>query len=267
MSEEMKTCFVIMPISDQDGYEKGHFTRVYQHIIKPACEKAGFYAIRADDEIKTNYIVLDIIKKIIESEIVICDLSAKNPNVLYELGIRQAFNKKAVLIKDNKTNRIFDIQGLRTIDYDENLRIDEVQKGINNIAKTLKETYETKEEDVNSLIQLLSLKPAEISSSIEISKESSLIMESLNDISNRLSRLEKGNGNKGRVFPKKKNGIDVYDVNGWEVKIGTEFFKNGELIGKLIDLHPDSIFLEKDGKVFQIMRSDKLYSEIDLLPF
>jgi hypothetical protein len=265
MSENLKTCFVIMPISDQEGYEKGHFTRVYQHIIKPACEKAGFLAIRADEEIKTNYIVIDIIRKIIESEIVICDLSAKNPNVLYELGIRQAFNKRAVLIKDNKTNRIFDIQGLRTIDYDENLRIDEVQKGINSIAKTLKETYNTKSEDVNSLIQLLSLKPAEIPTSVEISKESSLIINSLNDISNRLIRLEKNSG--GKVSPKKKDGVDAYDVNGWDVKIGEQLFHGEKFIGRLIDVHPDSIFTEEGGKVTQIMRSDKLYSEIDTLPF
>lgn len=264
MSKKEKTCFVIMPISDQDGYEKGHFTRVYQHIIKPACEKAGFTAIRADDEIKTNYIVIDIIRKIIESEIVICDLSAKNPNVLYELGIRQAFNKKAVLIKDIKTNRIFDIQGLRTIDYDESLRIDEVQKGINNIAKTLKETYETEEKDVNSLIQLLSLKPAEVPSSVEISKESSLIIKSLNDISNRLIRLEK---NGGKNYSYNKNKIDSYDVNGWDVKIGEELFKGTESVGKLVDVHPDSIFLKKDGKVYQIMRDNKLYREIDTLPF
>ena len=32
----LKTCFVIMPISDVDGYEKGHFGRVYEYLIKPA---------------------------------------------------------------------------------------------------------------------------------------------------------------------------------------------------------------------------------------
>jgi hypothetical protein len=35
-----KKCFIIMPISDQEGYEKGHFSRVYKHLIKPACEKS-----------------------------------------------------------------------------------------------------------------------------------------------------------------------------------------------------------------------------------
>ena len=108
MEKEIKSCFIIMPISDQDGYDKGHFNRVYEHLIKPACIKAGFKPIRADEEVKTNYIVVDIIRKILDSEMVLCDLSAKNPNVLYELGLRQAFNRKVVLIKDKKTNRIFE---------------------------------------------------------------------------------------------------------------------------------------------------------------
>ena len=38
--ETKKTCFVIMSISDVDGYEPGHFTRVYAYLIKPACEQA-----------------------------------------------------------------------------------------------------------------------------------------------------------------------------------------------------------------------------------
>ena len=40
-ANEPKTCFIIMPISDVDGYQKGHFNRIYEHIIKPACEKNG----------------------------------------------------------------------------------------------------------------------------------------------------------------------------------------------------------------------------------
>jgi hypothetical protein len=119
----LKKCFVIMPISDNTDYPAGHFTRVYEHIIKPACAIAEFEPVRADDIQSTNFIVLDIIKNILESEMAICDLSSKNPNVLYELGIRQAFNYPVTFTKDIKTKRIFDIQGFRDITYDESLRI------------------------------------------------------------------------------------------------------------------------------------------------
>jgi hypothetical protein len=255
------TCFVIMPISDIEGYEKGHFTRVFQHLIKPACEKAGFKPIRADDEIITNYIVIDIIRKILESDIVICDLSSTNPNVMYELGIRQSFNKKSVLIKDVKTSRIFDIQGLRTIDYDENLRIDEVQKNIENISKTLRETYENEKHEINSIIQLLSIKPAEITTSIEISKESSIIIESLNEISNRLNRLEKG---KNSIL---NNGAQKFNINGMEIELGRDLYDVDTPIGKLIDVHSDAIFVEMNNKIRKIFKTDEMYQRIDNLPF
>ena len=114
-TEEGPVCFVLMPISDPEEYDTGHFRRVYDHLIVPSCEKAGFNPVRADEVKKTNHIVLDVLKKIVESEMVLCNLSSKNPNVLYELGIRQAFNLPVTIIKDKSTSRIFDIQGIRDI--------------------------------------------------------------------------------------------------------------------------------------------------------
>lgn len=118
-----KTCFVIMPISESGSYPEGHFKRVYEYIIKSACLKAQFKPIRSDDILNTNYIAIDVIKRIINSDMAICDLSSRNPNVFYELGIRQAFNRPVTLIRDSLTDRVFDIQGFRDIEYDENLRI------------------------------------------------------------------------------------------------------------------------------------------------
>ena len=100
MSEDKKKCFVIMPISDAEGYDKGHFTRVYEHLIKPAVIEAGFEPVRADDTSKANFIVMDILQQILACDMAICDLSSRNPNVFYELGVRQSFNKRTVLICD-----------------------------------------------------------------------------------------------------------------------------------------------------------------------
>ena len=115
-------CFVIMPISDPDGYEVDHFRRVYEDLFVPACEKAGFRAVRADATAQSNLIHLDILQKLINSPMVLCDLSARNPNVLFELGIRQAFDKPTVLVQETGTPRIFDISPLRIIDYRPGLR-------------------------------------------------------------------------------------------------------------------------------------------------
>lgn len=154
-----KSCFIIMPIADMDDYEPGHFLRVYEHLIKPACINAGFEPHRADFVAASNYIIIDILRKILDSDLVICDLSGRNPNVLYELGVRQAFNLPTVLIKDIKTPKIFDIQGLRYTEYNHTLRIDEVEKERERIQKSILATA-ANPNDVNSMIQLLGVKPA-----------------------------------------------------------------------------------------------------------
>ncbi|WP_018343721.1 hypothetical protein [Cytophaga aurantiaca] len=184
-----KKCFVIMPISDQLGYNEGHFDRVYEYIIKPACLAAGFKPIRADEVMTTNHIAIDIIRNIINCEMAVCDLSSKNPNVLYELGIRQAFNLPVTLLKDHKTERIFDIQEFRDVGYDESLRIDNVQDAIENLTETIKNTYNNKNE-VNSLVSLLGIESAKITEKTIISVDTTLILKTLESLDQRLYNIE-----------------------------------------------------------------------------
>ncbi|QHD95994.1 hypothetical protein HND96_11220 [Proteus terrae subsp. cibarius] len=187
---EKKTCFVIMPIADSAGYEHGHFMRVYRHLIKPACERAGFSPIRADDVSSSNMIVVDILKKIIESDIAICDLSSRNPNVLYELGLRQAFNKKTIIIKDKDTSSPFDVSGFRYTEYDQILRIDNVQNEIISISKALKDTFESKD-DINSIVQLLKIKPADIGDVTNLNTNETFILNMLAKLDKKIDRIDR----------------------------------------------------------------------------
>lgn len=179
---EKKKCFIIMPISDPDDYKRGHFNRVYDYLIKPACEVAGFEPVRADETSKSNMIIIDILKKVVNYDIAICDISTRNPNVFYELGFRQAFNKKTFLIKDEKTNIPFDISSIRTLPYDENLRVDEVKKSVLNLSRCIKETYDNEENDANSLIQLLSIETAVLPETMTLKEDTSIILNELKEI-------------------------------------------------------------------------------------
>lgn len=164
-------CFIIMPISNQSGYEDGHFSFVYDDIIKPAVEKAGMVTYRADESKHTNLIQLDILKKVINSDIAICDMSAKNPNVFYELGMRQAFDMPTVLMKDNITTAPFDISGLRYVNYNKDMKYRDVLMAVDALSEALVTTYEKRDDrsEINSLIRLMELSsPAELKS-IDIS--------------------------------------------------------------------------------------------------
>lgn len=240
-NDNKKKCFVIMPISDQDGYESGHFNRVYNHLIKPAILKAGFEAHRADEQSSSNLIILDIIKKIVDSDLVLCDLSAKNPNVLYELGIRQAFDKKTVLIKDNKTEKIFDISSLRTIPYDDKLRIDNTQKEIELIAKSIGETFTSKETDGNSLIQLLSIASAKLDNNLEISQDSQIVFNALKSFESKLSNFE------GFV---RKNSRDVRSSikhGHITLELHHDLFIENDYVGEIIDIGSQNNVITKLG--------------------
>ncbi|WP_050149406.1 hypothetical protein, partial [Yersinia enterocolitica] len=187
-----KTCFIIMPIADVPSYESGHFNRVYQHLIAPACRKAGFKPIRADEVNSSNMIVLDILKKIVECDMAVCDLSSRNPNVLYELGLRQAFNKKTVLIKDRITTSPFDVQAFRYAEYDSSLRVDNVQNEITSLAASIKSTYEA-QDDVNSIVQLLQIEPAKIGEKTQLNTSDTIILSAIKNLTNRVDNLHSYN--------------------------------------------------------------------------
>ena len=143
MSEEnkTKTCFVIMPISDQPKYPTGHFDKIYEQIIVPAVKEAEFEPIRADSNQICDSIMQKILKNLIECDMAICDLSSRNPNVMYELGIRQAYGKKVVLVQDDATDKIFDVAGINTVFYKRDRLYENVIKAKDDIANAIKETY------------------------------------------------------------------------------------------------------------------------------
>lgn len=159
MTSRQEDCFVIMPISDPDDYVKGHFKHVYDDIITPACEKSGYRAIRADDVLETNMIHLDVLKKLLDTPMAVCDLSTRNPNVLFELGLRQAFDKPVVLIQEKNTPKIFDIAPLRFTEYRKERIYHQVIEDQDNIALSIEATKNAigKGDGINSIVKLLSL--------------------------------------------------------------------------------------------------------------
>jgi hypothetical protein len=154
-----RDCFAIMPIADVDGYPQGHFRHVYEDIIIPGCAAAGYKAVRADEVKASNLIHLDILRKLIDAPIAVCDLSSRNPNVLFELGIRQAFDKPVVLIQEKGTPRIFDIAPLRYLEYSQDMKYHEVLRTQKELAETIQATVaaDADEGNVNSIVKLLAL--------------------------------------------------------------------------------------------------------------
>lgn len=256
--DDLKECFIIMPISNNTNYPDGHFDRVYKYLINPACELAGFKAIRADEVNNTNYIALDIIKRIINSDMAICDLSSQNPNVLYELGIRQAFNKPVTLIKDKVTKRIFDIQGFRDFEYDSNLRVDNIEREIESLSELIKNTYESQGSEINSLTTLLSLSPAKLQENKEISAESELILNAISSMERRILSMEKASINSVNTYNRRiligddkpvRLGEVLTISNRDELQIGDNVYHEKYGVGKIFGIRENIQELSQYGLI------------------
>lgn len=107
-------CFVIMPFSED-------FQEVYWEAIKPACNKAGFEALRVDELEGVYNINQKIIEHIFDSEAVIADLTNWRPNVFYELGVAHAIDNKTIMLIQKKDKVPFDVHSYRCIEYEQNV--------------------------------------------------------------------------------------------------------------------------------------------------
>jgi len=122
MSKE-KVCFVICPIGDEDSETRERSDLTYEYIIKPVVEEFGYRLTRADFIKESGMITSQIIDQIVESSLVIADLSDNNPNVFYELAIRHIVQKPYIQMIKSGQKVPFDITGMRTIYFDINLEL------------------------------------------------------------------------------------------------------------------------------------------------
>lgn len=108
------TCFVMQPFAPPLG-------DYYDKIYKPAIEKAGLKPVRADADIfGTGKIMDQVWDGICAAKVLVAELTTRNPNVFYELGLAHALEKPVVLISSREDDVPFDLQHIRVIYYDVN---------------------------------------------------------------------------------------------------------------------------------------------------
>ena len=144
-SESLGTCFVMMPFKDPFGV-------YYQSIFKPAISKANLDPVRADDLFRPSVIVSDLWQMIQKAKILIAELTTKNANVFYELGLAHAIGKPIILVSETMDDVPFDLQQLRILMYDKN---DPKwgDKLSNSITKAITETIDNPIEAVPSIFR------------------------------------------------------------------------------------------------------------------
>jgi hypothetical protein len=148
MTEKKKTCFIIMPISTPepflDKYRDGaqHFAHVLECLLIPGVKEAGYEAIPPTAK-GSDLIQAGIIRNLEESDLVLCDMSCLNPNVLFEFGIRTSLNKPVCIVKDELTEKVpFDTAILNYHQYRGTIEPWELTEEIRKLAEHIKAAEE-----------------------------------------------------------------------------------------------------------------------------
>jgi len=112
-----KECFVISPIGEPDSKTRRRSDKVLEYVIEDAIEEYGYTPVRADEISEPGIITTQIIERIIESPLVIADLTNHNANVFYELAVRHAARCPVIQLIDSEQEIPFDIANTRTVNF------------------------------------------------------------------------------------------------------------------------------------------------------
>jgi hypothetical protein len=141
-------CGIVMPISAVDGCAETHWLDV-REILSEAIDAAGFEANLVSDADEVGIIQKRIIQNIYENPIVVCDVSGKNPNVMFELGLRLAFDKPTIIVKDDKTSYSFDTSIIEHLEYPRDLRFSKIVDFKDELTEKIQATHEKALKDKN----------------------------------------------------------------------------------------------------------------------
>jgi hypothetical protein len=142
-------CFVIMPFrerEDDDLYPDGFFTEVLQSLFTPAITEAGFQVKTAASALGSDMIQRTIVHDLLAADLVLCDLTAHNPNVLFELDMRMHADLPIALVKATGTAAIFDVDYMhRVADYNPNLWTSTIKADQPRLTAHIKGAWENRE--------------------------------------------------------------------------------------------------------------------------
>lgn len=111
--EDEDVCFIVMPFSVES------LNIVYEDFVRPTLvDRCQLRAERGDDVFGSNVIMDDITKSIRKAHLIIADLTGRNANVFYEVGIAHALNKQVLLMTQSIDDVPFDLRHRRALVYE-----------------------------------------------------------------------------------------------------------------------------------------------------
>jgi len=147
MNDQAPLCFIVMPFRAELNF-------FYLYLRRHLQEKHGLRVERGDHRILTVPLLEKIREQIVEAKVLIADITGRNPNVFYELGLAHALEKPVILLTQDQAEDVpTDIRHLEFIRYDLSRDVDVLAKVDNAIHQVFVERYEQLHSRARSLLQ------------------------------------------------------------------------------------------------------------------
>lgn len=217
-------CGVIMPISPIDGCSAEHWADVRTIISQSVSSitEVSFSVTLVSDADDIGVIQKRIVNNIYDCDVIVCDVSCKNANVMFELGMRLAFDKPTVIVKDDVTEYSFDTGIIEHISYPRDLRFNRIISFKEILANKVLATYKNSQENKDHSTFLKNFGTFEVAS-IKREKLSpdQAIMSALSDLGEQVAALR--NLVIRRDRPVGGRSLSKIDINLPEVEKYIEF--------------------------------------------
>lgn len=176
------TIFFITPLGDDGSPQRIRADAIFDQ-IEEAAEDLHMRALRSDRHTASGAISVQIVEMIAEASVVVADLAhtngAPNPNVMYELGLADAYKRPVVLLSDNM-RLPFDVSGVKaTIVPDTEWRSIKTLRAM--LTQLIQKAREM--ESPISIVTLAELRTANIVGSADVN-------EVIADLRNRMDSVE-----------------------------------------------------------------------------
>ena len=179
-----KRCFFITPIGDSSSQIRRKTDGVINAVIAPVMNKLGFDLEIPHKMTDSGSITIQIVKHILEDEIVIANLTGLNANVMYELAVRHATCKPVICIAEENTTLPFDIATERTIFYSDDMYGVDVLK--EKLSSMITSALSVKDAD-NPIYRA---KSDFMMKDIKMKDSEQIILDKLNQIENSIARIQ-----------------------------------------------------------------------------
>lgn len=236
-SYAFKKLFIISPIGSENSPTREYFDKVRRHIIDPVAKDMAYLTVRSDEIPRPGTITNHIIEHLLKDDLVVADMTERNPNVFYELAVRHAVRKPVILMGAIGNRVPFDLAAQRVIFYD--LDPDNISKAKEELRRQISEVNSEKF-IVDSPIETA----ISFESTGQVTEESQLkeVLSILRTQSKKLTRIEETifKPSTGNMVSPQKIHAGVAPSNG---PVGTEafIFTTNHTSGSIVEVFFDFV--------------------------